>query len=109
MKSIHLAGSASLLLASLPAAGAQEAAPAPGASFLPPVRLMAGEEFLGAKRRYPSPALFDVDGDGHADLVVADLSGRPTVALGVAGEPQGFGPETALRDADGEKLDFNNW
>ena len=77
--------------------------------FKSPVRLTAGDQHLGAKRLYPSPALHDLNGDGRADLVVADLPGRPTVAFADAGKRLTFGPEEALLDRDGEKLDFNNW
>ncbi|HJP00239.1 MAG TPA: hypothetical protein QF764_00545 [Planctomycetota bacterium] len=79
------------------------------ARFKSPVRLTSGEQHLGAKRLYPSPALHDMNGDGRADLVVADLFGRPTVAFARAGKGLTFGQEEALLDRDGEKLDFNNW
>ena len=109
MHATHFAGTALLALVALPAVHAQESDPHPPARFQPPVRLMAGDGFLGAKRLYPSPALHDVNGDGRADVVIADLPGRPTVAYALADERLTFGPEEPLLATDGEKLDFNNW
>ena len=77
--------------------------------FAAPARIMAGDNFLGQKRAYPSPALHDVNGDGHVDLLIADLMGRVTVALGTGSEPMSFGEEKPLLGSDKEPLDFNNW
>lgn len=78
--------------------------------FAPPRRIHAGEKFLGAGRLYPSPVLHDVDGDRRADLVVADLFGRVTVALRSAdGEHLAFGEEKPLLKRDGKPLKFSNW
>jgi hypothetical protein len=78
--------------------------------FATPKRIKAGEKFAGAGRIYPSPVVYDVDGDGKPDLVIGDLPGRVTVARGVgeAGDPA-FGPETPLESADGKALKFHNW
>jgi hypothetical protein len=78
--------------------------------FAPPVRLKAGDKFLGFNRYFPSPVLHDVNGDGLPDIVVGDLFGRLTVALRQpgAGAPV-FGAETKLLAADGQPLDFHNW
>lgn len=103
---------AGVALASLGLAGSGQLA-AQGdavAEFSTPVRIHAGEAFAGGRRMYPSPALHDVNGDGHADLVVGDLPGRITVALRTPGEgPIGFGPEKPMKDRRGEHLKFNNW
>ncbi|MCP3918829.1 MAG: hypothetical protein GY711_25050 [bacterium] len=76
--------------------------------FAAPTRIMAGEEYLGEGRLYPSPALHDVNGDEHLDMVVGDLMGRVTVALGDA-RPMRFAQEKPLLDRDETRLKFNNW
>ena len=48
--------------------------------FKAPVRLKAGDKWLGENRLYPSPAVHDLDGDGLPDIVVGDLRGIVTVA-----------------------------
>ena len=77
--------------------------------FAEPTRIMAGDKYLGQRRAYPSPALHDVNGDGHMDLLIADLRGRVTVALGTGSKPMSFGEEKPLLGSDKEPLDFNNW
>ena len=77
--------------------------------FAAPTRVMAGEKFLGQRRAYPSPAFHDVNADGHVDLLIADLMGRITVALGTGSKPMSFGEEKPLLGSDKEPLDFNNW
>lgn len=46
--------------------------------FERPVRISVADAPLNAvaKKRYPSPAMFDVDGDGKAELVIGDLMGN---------------------------------
>ena len=75
--------------------------------FEAPVRLMAGERAMGSKRLYPSPVMFDVDGDKRADLVIGDLFGRLTVSRRGAGEA--WGESKPLEGADGKPLKFHNW
>jgi hypothetical protein len=82
----------------------------PTPTFAPPVRLMAGDEFLGGGRMFPSPVYHDVNGDGLLDIVVGDLPGRLTVALRRKGaDPRAYEAETELKAADGKQLDFHNW
>lgn len=82
----------------------------PGTTFAPPVRLKAGDKFLGEARYFPSPVYHDMNGDGLADIVVGDLIGRLTVALRQPGDgPATFGAETKLKDVDGKEIDFHNW
>ena len=96
----------SLGLAALAAALAPDAR-AQGATFAPPVQLHAGDALLGKGRLYPSPALHDVNGDGHLDVFIGDLRGHITFALGTA--DGGFAAEQKLKDAEGKILDFGNW
>lgn len=83
----------------------------PAQAFEAPKMLKAGEEPLGhllnkRERLFPSPALYDLDGDGFKDLVIGDLFGNLTVSKG---GKEGFGAETLLTAADGKPLKFNNW
>lgn len=103
-KMLALAVALGALLA--PQALAQSA----GETFASPVRLKAGDAFLGEKRLYPSPAFHDVNGDGLLDIVVGDLRGILTVALRKPGAPPiAYAAETNLKSADGEDLKFHNW
>ncbi len=78
--------------------------------FAAPVRLHAGDAFLGVDRLYPSPVFHDVNRDGLMDIVVGDLRGRITIALRQAGDgPARFSAETKLKAQDGKELDFANW
>lgn len=78
--------------------------------FAAPKRILAGDAFLGEGRMYPSPVLFDVDGDGLPDLVVGDLPGRVTFAPRVAAKtPAAFGAEAPFLDRDKKPLKFHNW
>ena len=85
------------------------AAQAPSEGFAPPVRLKAGDKWLGEKRLYPSPVFHDVNGDGHLDIVVGDLPGKLTVALRKTGTAMAFEAEKDLLAASGKALKFNNW
>ena len=76
-------------------------------SFAAPVRLMAGDEYLGTGRMYPSPAVHDWNGDGRNDVLIGDLHGRVTVAL--RGEDGALGAEAKAKTRDDELLDFGNW
>ena len=78
-------------------------------TFAPPVRLMAGDKFVGQGRLYPSPVFHDLNGDGLPDLVVGDLLGKLTVALRKPGKALAFEPEVPVKDVDGKPIDFHNW
>jgi hypothetical protein len=78
-------------------------------AFAAPVRLKAGESFLGENRLFPSPVYHDLNGDRCTDIVVGDLRGHLTVAYGVPGKRGTFGAEEKVLGADGQILDFENW
>jgi len=79
-------------------------------TFAPPVRLKAGDKFLGENRLFPSPVFHDMNGDGLLDIVTGDLFGRLTVALRLPGDgPPRYGAETKVMAVDGKELDFHNW
>lgn len=75
--------------------------------FAPPVQMKAGDKVLGEGRLFPSPAFYDLDGDGVRDVVVGDLLGRLTVARGNA--DRSFAAEEKVKAVDGEILNFHNW
>jgi hypothetical protein len=98
--------------ASAPAKRAKPTAAAarPEPQFAAPARLMAGVEFMGEDRYYPSPVFRDMNGDGLADIVIGDLTGAITVATRIPGDgPAAWGPDTPLTAADGKPLKFHNW
>ena len=105
--------------------------------FKAPVRLKAGDKWLGENRLYPSPVLHDLDGDGLPDVVIGDLFGKVTVATRLpAGEKAirfgqalssktgstgtvtyskvgntgiRFAAEKAIQNREGQPLKFHNW
>lgn len=80
------------------------------AKFAAPKRIKAGDDYLGTGRLYPSPALYDVDGDKLPDIVIGDLWGKITFARREASKPAVLlGAEVAMKDRSGERLDFQNW
>ncbi len=89
------------MMAVLAAVGTDSAA-----TFEAPVQLMAGDQTMGRKRLYPSPAMFDLDGDKKPEMIIGDLIGNLTVSRRAGktwGEPE------PLRSKDGEPLRFHNW
>ena len=79
--------------------------------FKAPVRLQAGDKFLGENRLYPSPVVHDLDGDGLPDIVVGDLMGKVTVAtrLTASDGRLRFEQEKAVQNREGQPLKFHNW
>ena len=74
--------------------------------FAPPVRIKAGDKFIGEGRLFPSPVLHDINGDKRLDIVIGDLFGRVTIAMRT---PQGVAVEAPLKNRDGQDLKFKNW
>jgi hypothetical protein len=88
---------------------ATAAAVAQSPTFAEPVRLKAGDKFLGKDRPYPSPVYHDMDADGRVDIVVGDLAGNLTVAPRTADKAPVFDAEYKVMDAEGRLLDLQNW
>lgn len=91
-------------------AAAQQPAATEALTFAPPVRIQAGDKYLGEGRLYPSPVFHDVDGDGRLDIVIGDLPGALTYAPRLPGDgaPR-FGKEQPLLGAEGKPVKFHNW
>ena len=78
------------------------------AEFAEPVRLKAGDAFLGGARLYPSPVVREVD--GRREIVVGDLIGKVTVASLSTGEAGvKVSEEKPFLNSKGEQLKFHNW
>lgn len=78
--------------------------------FAPAVELRAGDGLMGAKRLYPSPALYDLNGDGRLDILIGDLRGLITVAQrSDSTNPLLYGEDQPLLARDGKPLNFENW
>jgi len=107
-KTMHYAHFIPLTLLAASTAGAQTRSVEP--TFAPPVRLMAGDKFLGEDRLFPSPVYHDLNNDGRADIVVGDLRGHLTVAQRAAdADSARFAAEEKVLGADGEIVDLQNW
>lgn len=74
-------------------------------SFESPVELQTGARTF-AFMTYPSPAVFDLDGDGTDELYVGDLFGYVHAA---ERDGAGWGKATKVKDAGGNDLKFDNW
>ena len=97
--------SIALLAAILPSAYAQEPEPA---QFAPPIQLLRdGANHTGIL--YPSPVLYDLDGNGQRELVIGDLKGHITFSQRVAdGEDHQWTAAEQLQ-SQGKPLKLDNW
>ena len=78
------------------------------ARFAPPEEVTAGGAAI-SEYLYPTPVLFDVDGDEARELIIGDLFGHLRVC-----EPAANGSDIAWGAAehlqsDGKPLKLNNW
>ena len=83
----------------------------PDIEFETPERVKASDKYVGIElngkeRMYTSPTLYDINQDGHVDLIVGDLWGDLTYTLG---SEDGWTEEKVLNGADGKPLSFANW
>ena len=82
--------------------------------FESPVRLKVAGAPLNtkAKVRFPSPAIFDVDGDGQAELVIGSLMGSVGVYENLntsgTGDPE-WDSQEPLKDSKGKRIRTSNW
>ena len=89
-------------------------APSGRSIFENPVRITADGKPLNtvAKKRFVSPAIFDVDGDGKTELVIGSLMGSVGVYENLntsrSSDPV-WGPQKSLKDAKGEQIRTSNW
>ncbi|MDP6929337.1 MAG: hypothetical protein QF412_06510 [Planctomycetota bacterium] len=88
---------------------AQDTPPSTTAKFDAPVELTAdGEPMRGIL--YPSPTLYDIDGDQKRELLIGDLRGYVRVAQ--PGAERGsikWSELEHLKSKDNEKLKLHNW
>ncbi|MFT5300226.1 MAG: hypothetical protein ACI814_001000, partial [Mariniblastus sp.] len=85
--------------------------------FSAPEMLHVGDKPLNqdARQMYPSPAMYDVDGDGVVELVVGDIFGSLNVYenKNAGGSSQSADPVwekfRPLLAADGDKIKVSNW
>ncbi|QDU83199.1 hypothetical protein Pla163_02970 [Planctomycetes bacterium Pla163] len=89
------------------------AAKARGPRFAAPVMVRAGDAPLNGADDllYPSPVLFDVDGDGDTELVVGDLWGNLFRYERIATDDASvrFGPRERVQYFDGANVELPNW
>lgn len=97
------------LVAAPQAAAVQDSHSLDAPRFAAPLHLMAGGDALGGGLPYPSPRLYDIDGDGAAELVVADLRGRVHLAEKGAGDGPGQWSELQPFMSGERALKFHNW
>ena len=74
-----------------------------------PVQLTTDTGPLGHGMLYPSPAMYDIDGDGKAEMIVADLFGNVQMARKAPGADTHWGALTPLASRKATPLKFSNW
>ena len=90
------------------------AKPSGSGLFEHPVQINADGKPLNtvAKTRFPSPGIFDVDGDGTAELVIGGLMGSVGVYenqnTSGKGDPV-WGPRDEFKDSKGKTIRTSNW
>ena len=91
----------------------EQTKPFSNAYFSSVSRLMVGEKPLNtsASQQYPSPAMFDVDGDGRDELIVGCIYGTLNIYQNEnegTGEPI-WSDYESLKSAKGNKIKVSNW
>ena len=91
------------------AAMATTGIPGDSVEFEKPIEITAGGKTF-VETLYPSPALYDLNGDGVDELIVGDLRGYLQKATRESGDiASGWGKATNIKTADGKDLNFSNW
>ena len=81
--------------------------------FEAPVRLMVdGKPLQQANDRFPSPAMYDIDGDGANELIIGGLRGEVEVFRNSSSDTKGdpiWEAGVPLEDRDGRSIELTNW
>lgn len=77
--------------------------------FAPPVMLTTDAGPLAHGMLYPSPAMYDLDGDGKLELIVADLFGNVQFAKRTDGPDTQWSALSPVLTRDLAPLKFSNW
>lgn len=81
--------------------------------FAAPQLLMVGDKPMNtaAGQMYPSPSVYDVDGDGQDELVLGDIWGTLDVFENVndAGGDPVWSEFSPLENTDGDEIKVSNW
>ena len=80
--------------------------------FEAPVRLMSDGKPLEARDSFPSPAIYDIDGDGVNEMTVGGLRGNLEVFEDSNKSGQGepiWKSRGSLKDSDGKRIKLTNW
>ncbi len=84
------------------------AAPKAGQGFHGPVALTAGGKALEGIL-YPSPTIFDVDGDGADELMIGEIFGSITISERATGEDPLAWDKAKKMMTGGKPIKLNNW
>ncbi len=81
---------------------------APGKGFHAPVQITSnGKPHEGIL--YPSPTVFDVDGDGADELLIGEIFGSISVSDSAEGEDSLAWGKAKKMTSGGEPIKLNNW
>ena len=76
--------------------------------FEQPVELLSNGIPINADA-YPSPTLYDLDGDGQRELVIGGISGNITSTKKAGEELTIWGETAPVLTANGDPLKLENW
>ena len=80
--------------------------------FEAPVRLMSDGKPLEARDPFPSPAIYDIDGDGVNEMTIGGLRGNIEIFEDSNKSGQGepiWESRGSLKDSDGKRIQLTNW